>query len=143
MNSLIRDINEWTIKRVKASLDKDDEAYREAMFQLEGLVIDTQQELTYLTDWIEENVKENYLESENSNLLQLDKKQYYTCIKDCIHEADDIHTCHFTAGNVYKACGHNSMMDDHESPIGFYKGALKEYFRPATKEEIKEKTEYE
>ena len=58
MNSLIRDINEWTIKRVKASLDKDDEAYREVMFQLEGLIMDAQQELTYLTDWIEENVKE-------------------------------------------------------------------------------------
>ena len=58
MNSLIRDINDWTIKRVKASLDKDDEAHREAMFQLEGLIIDAQQELTYLTDWIEENVKE-------------------------------------------------------------------------------------
>ena len=58
MNSLIRNINEWTIKRVKASLDKDDEAYREVMFQLEGLIIDAQQELTYLTDWIEENVKE-------------------------------------------------------------------------------------
>ena len=58
MNSLIRDINEWTIKRVKANLDKDDEAYREVMFQLEGLIIDAQQELTYLTDWIEENVKE-------------------------------------------------------------------------------------
>ena len=58
MNSLIRDINEWTIKRVKASLDKDDEAYGEAMFQLEGLIIDVQQELTYLTNWIEENVKE-------------------------------------------------------------------------------------
>ena len=58
MNSLIRDINEWTIKRVKASLDKDDEAYRETMFQLEGLIMDAQQELTYLTNWIEENVKE-------------------------------------------------------------------------------------
>ena len=58
MNSLIRDINEWTIKRVKASLDKDDEAYREAMFKFEGLIIEAQQELTYLTDWIEENVKE-------------------------------------------------------------------------------------
>lgn len=58
MNSLIREIDEWTIKRVKASLDKDDEAYKEAMFQLERLIIDAQQELTYLTNWIEENVKE-------------------------------------------------------------------------------------
>ena len=58
MNSLIREIDEWTIKRVKASLDKDDEAYRETMFQLEGLIIDAQQELTYLTNWIEENIKE-------------------------------------------------------------------------------------
>jgi len=28
------------------------------MFQLEELIMNAQQELTYLTDWIEENVKE-------------------------------------------------------------------------------------
>ena len=57
MNSLIREIDEWTIKRVKASLDKDDEAYKEVMFQLERLIMDAQQKLAYLTNWIEENVK--------------------------------------------------------------------------------------
>ena len=58
MDSLIRDLDEWTTKRVKASLDKDEQAYQEAMFQLEGLNADCQQELTYLRDYIEENIKE-------------------------------------------------------------------------------------
>ena len=58
VDSLIRDLNNWTTKRVKASLDNDDEAYREAMFELEGLAADANQELTYLRDYIEENIKE-------------------------------------------------------------------------------------
>ena len=58
MDSLIRDIDEWTTKRVKASLEKNDEAYREAMFQLEGLIMDAQQEVTYLRDYINEHIKE-------------------------------------------------------------------------------------
>lgn len=52
IDSLIRDLDEWTTKRVKASLDKDDKAYQEAMFNLEGLAADSQQELTYLRDFI-------------------------------------------------------------------------------------------
>lgn len=57
VDSLIRDLDEWTTKRVKASLDKDEKDYQEAMFQLEGLAADSQQELTYLRDYIDENVK--------------------------------------------------------------------------------------
>ena len=58
MNSLIRDLDTWTGKRVRASLDKDEEAYDEAMFQLEGLISDSQQELTFLTDYIKQNVED-------------------------------------------------------------------------------------
>jgi hypothetical protein len=53
IDSLIKDIDVWNDKRVAASLKKDDEAYREAMFELEGLIIDTMQELTCLRDWID------------------------------------------------------------------------------------------
>lgn len=59
VDSLIRDLDKWTTKRVKAILDKDDEAYREAMFELEGLAADSHQELTFLRDYIEESVKED------------------------------------------------------------------------------------
>ena len=52
IDSLIRDLDEWTTKRVKASLDKDDKAYQEVMFNLEGLAADSRQELTYLRDFI-------------------------------------------------------------------------------------------
>ena len=59
MSSLIRDLDNWTTKRVKASLDKDEQAYRDAMFELEGLASDSQQELTFLYDYIEQNVKDD------------------------------------------------------------------------------------
>lgn len=59
VDSLIRDLDKWTVKRVKASLDNDDEAYQEAMFELEGLISDSQQELTCLRDYIDEHIKED------------------------------------------------------------------------------------
>ena len=58
IDSLIKDIDVWNDKRVAASLGKDDEAYREAMFELEGLIIDAMQELTCLRDWIDENFEQ-------------------------------------------------------------------------------------
>lgn len=55
IDSLIKDIDVWNDKMVAASLEKDDEAYREAMFELEGLIIDAMQELTCLRGWIAED----------------------------------------------------------------------------------------
>ena len=55
IDSLIKDIDVWNDKRVAASLEKDDEAYREAMFELEGLIIDAMQELTCLRDLIDKD----------------------------------------------------------------------------------------
>jgi len=58
IDDLIKSIDKWTGKRVMASLEKDDNAYREAIFALEGLAIDAAQELTFLRDYIDENIKD-------------------------------------------------------------------------------------
>ena len=75
IDSLIRDLNKWTGKRVKASLDRDDNAYREAMFELEGLASDANQELTYLRDYIEENVKENSMTDKEKPIEEMTQEE--------------------------------------------------------------------
>lgn len=57
IDSLCNDIDDWTTNRVKASLEHDTQAYNDCMFELEGLLMDCNQELSYLRDYIEENMK--------------------------------------------------------------------------------------
>ena len=90
VDSLIRDLDEWTTKRVKASLDKDEKAYQEAMFQLEGLVADSQQELTYLRDYVDENVNEQ---------LRIKQKTLYDHIRG--HQYDQEIALNFDSRNVF------------------------------------------
>lgn len=53
IDDLIKSIDKWALKRAK-----DYNAYKEAMFALAGLAINAQQELTFLRDYIDENIKD-------------------------------------------------------------------------------------
>lgn len=63
--------------------------------------------------------------------FKIEKGKWYMCIKDYTEG------CHFTCGKVYKCESYWSLLDDENTNVYFYVSIpYKEYFRPATEEEI-------
>ena len=58
IDSLCNDIDKWITKRVESSIEHDDKMLDEARFEMEGLLVDCNQELSYLRDYIEEKVND-------------------------------------------------------------------------------------
>lgn len=58
IDKLCADIDKWIGKKVKALSEKDDYNVTVANNQISRLLIDANQELSFLRDYIDENVKE-------------------------------------------------------------------------------------
>ena len=59
VDELCSEIDEWVGKRILAAKQNDQIAYDQVMFIAEGLVVCANQELSFLRDYIEDNVKDD------------------------------------------------------------------------------------
>lgn len=58
IDKLCGEIDKWTSRRVAVAGGKDPSLYTECTWRLETLIVDANQELSMLRDYIEENIKE-------------------------------------------------------------------------------------